>query len=199
MTVIKLTKEHIDEVRPLFKLPKFMGVSPDQNYFVGSELKFEEFYHQAFTETYLTDLKSYHAYAYQDNNGVITATIGFYESGEDASWYWNHVRTLGNNSSHIKQVLDKVLWHNETNGRFKFYSMFPTKYINTYRRLAFSRDASERYDYFDEFHVESKNQSMFSLPWQILYNKTLVPVDTVVRCTFLKQKYRKKLFHAGRL
>jgi hypothetical protein len=176
-----------------------MGVSPDQNYFVGSELKFEEFYHQAFTETYLTDLKSYHAYAYQDNNGVITATIGFYESGEDASWYWNHVRTLGNNSSHIKQVLDKVLWHNETNGRFKFYSMFPTKYINTYRRLAFSRDASERYDYFDEFQVESKNQSMFSLPWQILYNKTLVPVDTVVRCTFLKQKYRKKLFHAGRL
>jgi hypothetical protein len=199
MTVIKLTKEHIDDVRPLFKLPKFMGVSPDKNYFVGNELKFEEFYHQAFTETYLTDLKSYHAYAYQDDDGAITATIGFYESGEDASWYWNHVRTLGNNSKHIKAILDKVIEYNENNGRFKFYSMFPVKYINVYRRLAFSKTASRRYDYFDEFQVESKNQAMFSLPWQILYNKTLVPVDTVVRCTFLKQKYRKKLFHAGRL
>jgi hypothetical protein len=199
MSVIKLTNEHIDAVRPLFKLPRFMGVSTDQNYFVGKELKFEEFYHQAFTETYLTDLKSYHSYGYQDENGNITTAISFYESGEDASWYWNHVRTLGNNGSHIKQVLDKVLEHNEANGRFKFYSMFPTRYLNVYRRLSFSKDASKRYDYFDEFFVEAKHQLKFGIPWQILYNKTLVPVDTVVRCTFLKQKYRKKLYHAGRL
>jgi hypothetical protein len=198
MSVIKLTSEHIDAVRPLFKIPRFMGVSTDQNYFVGNELKFEEFYHESFKETYLTDLKSYHAYGYI-NDGIITTVIGFYESNEDASWYWNHVRTLGNNSSHIKQVLDKVLEHNEIRGRFKFYSMFPTRYINAYRRLAFSKQASYRYDYFDEFSVEAKHQTTFSLPWQILYNKTLVPVDTVVRCTFLKQKYRKKLFHAGRL
>lgn len=199
MNVIKLTSEHVDAVRPLFKLPRFMGVSTDKNYFVGDELKFEEFYHQAFTETYLSGLKSYHSYGYFDEEDNITAVISFYESGEDASWYWNHVRTLGNNSTHIKAVLDKVIEHNENNGRFKFYSMFPSKYINVYRRLAFSKTASKRYDYFDEFQVESKHQAMFALPWQILYNKTLVPVDTVVRCTFLKQKYRKKLFHAGRL
>ena len=77
--------------------------------------------------------------------------------------------------------------------------MFPTKYINTYRRLAFSKQASERYDYFDEFFVSERHQAKFSLPWQILYNRTLIPVDTVVRCTFLKQKYRQNLFHAGRL
>lgn len=199
MSVIKLTYEHVDAVRPLFNIPRFMGVSTDQNYFVGKELKFEQFYHQVFVATYLTDLKSYHSYGYQDQNGNITATISFYESGEDASWYWNHVRTLGNHSKHVKQVLDKVLDHNESKGRFKFYSMFPTKYINTYRRLAFSNNARERYDYFDEFYVEAKYQSKFSLSWQILYNKTLVPVDTVVRCTFLKQQHRENLFHAGRL
>jgi hypothetical protein len=176
-----------------------MGVPTDQNYFVGAELKFEEFYYEAFKETYLTDLKSYHAYGYMDEQGTITTAIGFYESNEDASWYWNHIRTTGNNIQHIKQVLDKVLEHNEKNGRFKFYSMFPTKYIKTYRRLAFSKAASERYDYFDEYYVESRHQAQFSLPWQILYNRTLLPVDTMVRCTFLKQKYRENLYHAGRL
>jgi hypothetical protein len=199
MTVIKLTSEHADAVRPLFKLPRFMGVSTEQNYFIGKEQKFEEFYYQAFTETYLTNLKSYHSYGHFDEQGNITATISFYESGEDASWYWNHVRTLGNNKDHIRAVLDKVIEHNEANGRFKFYSMFPARYVNVYRRLAFGKQASKRYDHFDEFYVEAKHQPIFGLPWQILYNKTLVPVDTVVRCTFLKQKYREKLFHAGRL
>lgn len=199
MSVIKLTSKHADIIRHLFKGHRFMSVSTDKNYFVGNELKFEEFYYEAFKETYLTDLQSYHAYGYLDKEGNITTILGFYESNEDASWYWNHIRTTGNNASHIKKVLDAVLEHNEKNGRFKFYSMFPTKYINTYRRLAFSKHASERYDYFDEFYVSERHQTKFSLPWQILYNKTLIPVDTVVRCTFLKQKYRQNLFHAGRL
>ena len=199
MSIIKLTSAHAGAIQHLFKIPRFMSVSTDKNYFVGNELKFEEFYYEAFKETYLTDLKSYHAYGYLDKEGNITTILGFYESNEDASWYWNHIRTTGNNARHIKQVLDAVLEHNEKNGRLKFYSMFPTKYINTYRRLAFSKQASERYDYFDEFFVSERHQAKFSLPWQILYNRTLIPVDTVVRCTFLKQKYRQNLFHAGRL
>lgn len=199
MSVIKLTKDHIDAVRPLFKLPRFMGVATDDNFFISKNFNFEEFYHQTFTGTYLSDLKSYHSYGYQGPDGTITATISFYESNEDASWYWNHVRTLGNNAREIRAVLDKVLEYNESNGRLKFYSMFPSRYIETYRRLAFSKNASKRYDYFDEFYVEAKHQPKFGMPWQILYNRTLVPVDTVVRCTFLKQKYRKNPFHAGRL
>jgi hypothetical protein len=77
--------------------------------------------------------------------------------------------------------------------------MFPKKYSGVYRRLAFSPEANERYDYFDEYYVEEKHQCKFNLSWQILYNRTLVPVDTVVRCTFLKQKYRNNIYNAGRL
>jgi len=200
MQVVKLTSEHAEKIKPLFKLKKFMGVDPVNNYFVGTaEFQFDEMYHKAFITTYLTDLNSYHAYGCVEDSGEITSILGFYESPDDASWYWNHVRTTGNNAADIKLLLDNVIKHNEAKGRFKFYSMFPKKYINVYRRLAFSKYNSERYDYFDEFSVDVKHQCKFNLHWQILYNRTLVPVDTVVRCTFLKQKYRTSLFNAGNL
>lgn len=199
MKVIKLNADHIESIKPLFGYPKFMGVDTTNNYFVGSNLNFSEFYHQTFVETYLSDLKSYHAYGVENDNKEIIAILGFYESIEDASWYWNIIRTTGNNKKAIRLLLDTVIDHNEKKGRFKFYSMFPTKYTSVYRRLAFSSAANERYDYFDEYNVEAKHQCQFTLAWQILYNRTLVPVDTVVRCTFLKQKYRSNIYNAGRL
>jgi hypothetical protein len=199
MEVIKLTAIYSTDIRHLFNSPKFMGASTTTNYFVGPDLEISNFYHKTFTETYLSDLNSYHAYGCIDDTGHVTTILGFYESSDDASWYWNHIRTVGNNADEIKLVLDRVIAHNEVKGRYKFYSMFPKKYANTYRRLAFSKYNSERYDYFDEFSVNEKHQCAFTLPWQILYNRTLVPVDTIVRCTFLKQQYRDELYNAGRL
>lgn len=196
MKIVKLTQEHVNSVRPLFEKEKYMGINAETKSFVQDDRPFSDFFHEAFVTTYLSDLKNYHAYGALNESGIVQAYIGFYESTDDAAWYWNQVRSFGNNL--IKPVLDKVIEHNEECGRFKFYSMFPSRYINTYRRLAFSKFNNERYDYFDEFVVPKKHQCMFSLPWQILYNRTLAPVETVVRCTFLKQKYRNG-FVAGKL
>ena len=199
MKVIKLTELHRVQVRHLFDSPKFMGVSPNTNYFIGAESNFSETYYTNFVSTYLTNLKTYHAYGIQENDRTISSFLAFYESPDDSSWYWNTIRTLGNNKKAVRMLLDKAIEHNEANGRFKFYSMFPKKYTNVYRRLAFSANATERYDYFDEYYVEAKHQCQFNLSWQILYNRTLLPVDTVVRCTFLKQKYRNYIYNAGRI
>jgi len=199
MKIVKLTKEHTENIKHLFKLPKFMGVDHSKNYFVDSGEDFSDFYHNSFVSTYMSGLKNYHAYGAEEDTGQINSLIGFYESQDDASWYWNHVRTTGDTPAEIKLILDQVMFHNEEQGRYKFYSMFSLKYQHVYRRLAFSKTNSERYDYFDEFYVGEKHQCLFSLPWQILYNRTLVPIDTVVRCTFLKQKYRTSLYNAGRL
>jgi hypothetical protein len=176
-----------------------MGVNHQTNYFVGPNVKIEEMLHSIFCNTYLTDLTTYHAYGSINNLGEITAAIGFHESIEDASWYWNQVRTLGKNAADIKLILDAVMTHNEAQGRLKFYSMFPKRYIKTYRKLAFSKVNSERYDYFDEFEVSAKTMCKFTLPWQILFNRTLLPTDVVVRCTFLKQQYRNHLPQCGRI
>ena len=196
MEIVKLNNTHIDMVRPLFEKEKYMGILAETKSFVQGDKPFADIFHEAFATTYLSDLNNYHAYG-AINNGIVQAYIGFYESIDDASWYWNHVRSFGNNM--IKPVLDEVIQHNEKRGRLKFYSMFPKRYAKTYRRLAFSEYNNERYDYFDEFYVESRHQCKFTLPWQILYNRTLAPVDTVVRCTFLKQKYRHNISNAGML
>lgn len=194
MQVIKLSSQHIDAVRPLFDNKKYMGIQAETKKFVQTDKPLNEHLHEMFIQTYLSDLKNYHAYGVIDN-GIIQSFISFYESIDDASWYWHHVRSFGNNS--IKPVLDKVIEHNEERGRFKFYSMFPSRYVKTYRRLAFSKVNNERYDYFDEFYVPEKHVCIFTLPYQILYT-TLLPIETTVRCSFLKQKYRKP-FNAGNL
>lgn len=196
MEVVKLTHNNINDVRPIFEKEKYMGIQAETTAFVQDEKSFADFFHEAFVTTYLSDLKNYHAYGVIEN-GIVRAYIGFYESNDDAAWYWTQVRSFGNNL--IKPILDRVIQHNELSGRFKFYSMFPIKYVRSYRRLAFSKYNCERYDYFDEFGIKAKHQCVYTLPWQILYNRTLIPTDTVVRCTFLKQKYRYNITDAGRL
>lgn len=197
MQVIKLTSEHVEAVRPLFYKNLYMGISAETKTFVDDDRTFSDFFHEAFVETYLSGLTSYHAYGCYDGD-QLKSYIGFYESSDDASWYWTQVRNSGS-PCHIKAVLDKIMHYNESNGRLKFYSMFPSKYIKCYRRLAFSNEAAVRYDYFDEFIVNSKHACKFTLPWHVLYTRTLAPVDTLVRCTFLKQEYRELLYNAGRL
>jgi hypothetical protein len=195
MNVIKLNAEHTGQIQHLFQIPKFREKT--NQLYTNSSLS--ELSLKLFADTYLTDSQNYHAYGVQDVHGNINSVLGFYESIDDPSWYWNLIRTSGNNSNEIKMLLDKAISHNEEKGRFKFYSMFPLEYRKAYRRLAFSNNAKERYDYFDEFQVESNHYPIFTLPWQILYNRTLVPIDSIVRCTFLKQQYRDTLYKAGRL
>jgi hypothetical protein len=188
MKTTKLTSEHKDSIRHLFDSPKFMGVPTAERSQEYNKEKISDFYHQIFCQTYLSDSKNYHAFAAFDDTDTVVTVIGFYESNEDPSWYWTHVKSI--NPAAVKIVLDAVVEYNEHNNRFKFFSMFPLKYDKAYRRLAFSKKTSERYGAFNEFYVKAKERCLYTLPWQILYNRVLVPVDTVVRCTYLKPEYR---------
>jgi len=199
MNAIKLNNTHLGQIRHLFYSNRFMGTDNSNVHVQDGFDEVSEMHLNTFAAAYLSDAKNYHAYGVLNDQYQINSILGFYESVDDSSWYWTHVRTSGNNGSEIKMLLDAVIDHNEKQGRFKFYSMFPLQYKKVYRRLAFSDSAKERYDYFDEYQVEAKHYPIFSLAWQILYNRTLAPVDTIVRCTFLKQEYRDDLYNAGRL
>ena len=142
-------------------------------------------------------MSSYHAYGAITDLGEIDAISSFYESNDEASWYGTGIRNSGNKYT-AQLLLDAMIKHNEEQGRFKFYTLWSTKHAKLLRRLAFSEYNNERYDYFDEFYVNERHACLFSMPWQILYNRTLSLEDTTVRCTFLKQKYRVP-FNAGRL
>jgi hypothetical protein len=198
MKIVKLNSSHILDVRRLFEKKKYMGAMVHSNYFVATDQDYVEYYHTAFSDTYLADLSSYHAYGAIDEEGIFQGLIGFYESSDDPSWYGTHIKNSGDKKV-AQLLLDTAIKHNEDQGRLKFYTLWSSKHAKLLRRFTFSEWANERYDYFDEYTVPSKHQCKYNLHWQILYNRTLIPIDTVVRCTFLKNKYRSEWPNAGRL
>jgi len=191
-----LNSSHRNGVKHLFTSSRYMGLDYTKDLFLEADAEFMKIAYDAFCDTYLTDLRNFKAFGNVEN-GIVTSYISFYESVESAEWFWTQIRSRDRGS--IKSILDKVVAHNEEHGRYKFYSMFNAKYAKSYRRLTFSEAVSERYDFFDEFIVPSKTRCFYQVPWQVLFNRTLVPTDSIVRCTFLKQEYRTQLPIGGGL
>ena len=196
MEIRQLTSADKIILKELFDTSRYMGTDVESKYFVSTENKFSQVYYDIFCDTYLSDLKSYKAFGCIEN-GTITCLISFYESIDEPSWYGTQIRSIDKKS--IPAVLDACIKHNEENGRLKFYSLFNKKYAKSFRRLAFSKYNSERYGSFDEFIVKEKTKCIYALPWQILYSRTLLPVDSLLRCSFLKQEYRTNLPIAGNI
>ena len=93
MEIVKLGSEHEQSIYDIFGKRKFMGVESEK--FVEESEKFKKLYHEMFSNTYLTGLKSYHAYgAFEE--GKIQGIISFYESIDEPSWYGTGIRSLGN-------------------------------------------------------------------------------------------------------
>lgn len=196
--IIQLNSTHKESVKLLFASKKYMGMDYTKDLFLEPDAEFMDIAYNAFCDTYLSGLKSFKAFGNIDElDGTITAYIAFYESTETADWYWTQIRSRDRLA--IPHILDTVVDYNENNGRYKFYSMFNARYAKVYRKLTFSNRVSNRYDFFDEFVVPAKTRCVYQSPWQVLFNRTLVPADSIVRCTFLKQEYRENLPIAGRL
>lgn len=192
MEIELLNSSHIFALESLFRNPKYMGISLDdkEGKFMEKDADFQQIAYDVFCDTYLSGLNNFKVIG-SIENGEVTSYISFYESVETPDWYWTQIRSKSPRA--IPHLLDKATDYNEKNGRLKFYSMFNEKYAKTYRRLAFSESVNERYDFFDEFIVPEKTKCFYLIPWQILFNRTLVPVNSLVRCTFLKQQYRENL------
>jgi hypothetical protein len=196
MIVERLTMAHAKGLKLLFSSEKYMGVNSNTEYFVGNEIKFNELAYEVFCDTYLSSLNNFKAFGSVED-GVVTSLISFYEAIDSPAWYWTQIRSKDHSA--IPAVLDAAIAHNEANGRLKFYSMFNAKYAKSYRRLSFSKNAQERYGFIDECIVPVKTKCIYQDYWQILFNRTLVPVESLVRCTYLKQEYRDTLPIAGNL
>ena len=103
------------------------------------------------------------------------------------------------NKDHVRILLDEAINFHENEGRYKFYTLWSVKHSKLLRRFAFSNDANNRYDYFDECIVPAKTRCIYQNFWTILFNRILLPTDTVVRCTYLKKEYRKNTPIGGNL
>lgn len=208
MEIVQLTRNHQEIIKPLFSNNRHMGVEQSNFHLfdktseqpkislVYKEDDFQQASYDAFCDAYLSDLRNFRALG-SIENGIVTSMIAGFESPESPEWFWTNVRSM--NRYAIKNVLDEAISYYESRGKLKFYSNFNLKYKNSYRRLVFSKYNAERYAAFDEYIVPAKTKCIHSLHWQILFNRVLVPVDCVVRCSYLKPEYRTVLPIAGNI
>lgn len=189
MIIKKLDNTHTEALGPLFNVSKYMGAdTASSDFFIRDRMA--EVYHTAFCTTYLVSLKSYHAFGAFDDSGVLVGAISCYQSSDEPAWYGTQIRS-NKNKEIARALLDHMIKFNEESGRYKFYTLWNAKHAKLLRRFSFSDWADERYDYFDECLVPAKTKCVYTNHWQILFNRILLPHDTIVRCTFLKQKYRE--------
>ena len=198
MNIVKLNSNHIIGVRSLFEVSSiYMGVKHEQ-FSYPPNMQVSPVLYTIFCDTYLSDLNNFCAFGAVDDQGIVHALMSFYISNDDPSWFFTVGRSLGNNFL-LKDILDEVMKYNENMGRLKFYTCMNIEKAHLMRRLGFSKEARERYDYFDEYTVDAKHKSFYLLHWEILYKRTLVPLKTVIRCTFLKREYRTALPIGGNI
>jgi hypothetical protein len=199
--IVKLTKEHIDMVRGTFVHNKYMDVNIANNsMFVSPDemnKKINEVLYESFCNNYLMDLDNFHAFGKIENEKVVTL-ISFYESIDEPSWYYTNCRSIGK-PKFLKELLDSIIEYNESNGRLKFYTLLIADQQKAIRRFYLSDKTIERYDYFDEYTCKERQKPFFNQHWEILYKRILVPANTIVRCSYLKNKYRTTLPNLGNI
>ena len=156
--------------------------------------KVPEYYIDDFCHTFLTGLKTFHAYGALLDSGKLAAVMGYYESTDEASWFLK--RIYGTNREALRSVLTKLLQVNESIGINKWYvKLRLRKTVNKFCQSIIDH----RYCMVDEYMVGAMQKCKFNLAWQVLYDRTLDKNDTVIKCVFLKPECRTVTFNAGGL
>jgi hypothetical protein len=164
--IIKLLPEHQTIVKELMDTSTLKSTNP---------LSFE-----MFNGIYLTNLNNFHAYGYFIND-ELKAVISFYESDEDPAWYCTSY--LGIDYDDIMLLLDRVIFHNENNKRLKFYTLSSLGSL-------WDKYQNERYSYLNELFVPSLTRCNYTNHWEVLFNRSFLSTDAIIRCYYLKQEHR---------
>jgi hypothetical protein len=170
MQVIKLNHTHRDSIENLFE---------------GNQAALDQF-----SSTYLSDLKSFHAWGCVENDSV-TAFVSLYESHDEPSWYITQYRQLKSNSIHI--ITDHIIQDQEKRGRLKFYA------LDHFENSVLSDHNSLRYNCVDEYSVSAKQRCYYTNAWELLFRRGFLDHCVLVQCYYLQQQYRVPLPIGGNL
>ena len=198
MKIVKLTADHAQDARHLFNNEKYMGVEVNNETWGTNVHYFANLTYNRFTNAYLTDLKNFGAYGAVDDSGIVQAFVCYYTSVDEPSWYYTLARSNGDNKL-MKDILDVIIAMQEAQGRMKVYSLVNSDHSKILRRLYWSEYNSNRYHYVDEYIVPAKYKTYYSRDWELLFKRSLLPSDTIVRCSFLKQEFRTVLPIGGNI
>jgi len=198
MNILRLNTDHSEQIDNLFTNQKYMGLEINASTWGVEGDTYSKVLADVFKNTYLSGLKNFQAYGLFNDQEELQCLISFYQSTDEPAWYYTLLRSNGSTDS-VKNLLDAVIKINEDSGRYKFYTLVNSKHARLLRRFTYSDYNNERYGYFDEYKVPAKTRCYYTYAWDLLYKRVLLPMDTTVRCSFLKQEYRPEEIIGGSL
>lgn len=198
MEILKLNISHNQQIDNLFTNQSYMGLEINTSTWGFEGDAYTKVLANVFKNTYLSGLNNFHAYGIFNDLGELQALISYYESTDEPAWYYTLLRSNGNVEA-VKELFDHVISVNEQNGRYKFYTLVNARHARLLRRFTYSDYNNERYGYFDEYRVPAKTKCYYTYAWDLLYKRVLLPMDTIVRCSFLKQEHRPAEIVGGSL
>jgi hypothetical protein len=184
MKIVELNESYFEKIKYLFHNKNFTDSV--------------KVHHNTFQQTYLSGLTRFKALGLENDNGNLLGCVSFYMSPNEPVWYGTMVCS-NNNKKYVRQLLDAAIEYNEKLGRYRFYTLCSIKQAKLLRRFAFSQKTNSRYGYHDECIIPAKTKCIYQNFWTILFGRILLPVDTVVRCSYLKQEYRKDIPIGGNI
>lgn len=188
-----LDYKHVDSVKHLFyDNAKFMSSKEAfREHGNRTEEKVRKFHYDYFCDYYLNGNGDGYAIGFVQDNRV-EAFMTYQADKEEPSWFLTLIRASGKGEQHLPLCLDFAVRHHESEKRLKFYSCMNARYAAkpTMRKLLFSEDVNKRYDYFDEYITKAHEKCAHPKHFKLLYQHFTYPVDTVVRCTYMKREYR---------
>jgi hypothetical protein len=197
MKISKLDLSHSNEIKELYLHGKFMGESVSSSW-TSVDDDYNNLAFEIFKKTYLSGLNNFHAFGMFNDTNTLECLISLYDSSDEPSWYYTLCRSKGNIKL-IKKLFDHVLEVQESKNRYKFYTLVNKRHSKLLRKFTYSNYNNNRYGYYDEFIVHANTKCYYNNAWELLFKRTMLPVDTIVRCSYLKQEYRGNIPLGGSL
>ena len=173
---MKLTLDNFKDINHLFNKENAFSHTPEIKYEIAND-NFVSLDHEVFAKNYLGQLKNWHSFI----NNKKTSAVVCYQGEDDPSWYITNIY----GTEDINDLITEAVVYNETCNLNKFYIVIPVQDLNNFDLQLVN------YDYFDEIFVKEKTRCYYTTFWQVLYKRTIPNKDTIVRCYYLKEKFRK--------
>lgn len=154
-----------------------------------------------YTNSYLKEENAYYkAFGCFDDEGNLQGSISVDFMQDQPFWILRRIvvdESIKADAKTIK-IINSLMKHaieaGETAGYFQHLYLIPAKYKRAHSKIWGEHDLrKDRYTAVEMEYVKANTPSRFRLYWELLYGRTVFPLDTVVRCSIMNADVRDSL------
>lgn len=154
-----------------------------------------------YTNSYLKEENAYYkAFGHFNEEGVLQGSISVDFMQDQPFWILRRIvvdESIKAESSTVRiinELMKIAIEVGEAAGYYQHLYLIPAKYKRAHSKIWADHDLRKnRYMAVEMEHVKANTPSRFRLYWELLYGRTVFPLDTVVRCSFMVADVRDAL------